>query len=208
MISIENDLSLEKNFIIIHNLVPGTKNAHEQAFIELFINGELVKDSSLASKFILFQSQFFPNYWFYRYEILNPLNTIIFEYSFFNYELFKKTHNQDYDEDIIEKSKLFGNIVMEFLIRYKNYSLIGVSGNKIILTSRNDCDKVFYDYLYNGYSIQKMSKVIYHLNFKYGSLEEGYFEKLDTLPTKDIGINIDEQIEGKILHKYLHVLNK
>ena len=206
MIVNENDFNIRKNFIIIHNMIANTKQyTHEQAFGELFVRKELVKDPSLASKFILFQSQFFPDYCFCNYNFLDSLNTILFEYSVFNFELIKKAYKKEYNEDIIEKSKLFGNIVMEFLIRYKNYSLIGVSGNKIILTSRNDCEKVFYDYLYNGYSIQKMSKIRYHLNFKYGSVEEGYFERLDTIPTKDIGINIDEQIEGKILHKYIRI---
>ena len=94
----------------------------------------------------------------------------------------------------------FFSIIEEFVIRYYDYSIIGVSNQNYIITSCNNCDKVFFDYLKQGYSLIRLQKVYL--------VDNSYYEYVPALPTKDIGYPIEEYIEtidndGK---KYIKVL--
>ena len=86
------------------------------------------------------------------------------------------------------------------LIRYANYSLVKCQNENIIITAESNCAKVFENELYNGYTLQRKAKLSYHKLDK--SMKEiypmvdGYFTKLPVLPTKNLGIEIDEIIEN------------
>lgn len=94
---------------------------------------------------------------------------------------------------------LFGDIVTDFLIRYRNHSLIKCSGQKHIITAQSDCYKRFEQYLSEGYSLQRRAKVGYIKTLKiyeeYFQERKGLFYKLPVLPTRDITYPIDEMIE-------------
>ena len=81
----------------------------------------------------------------------------------------------------------FYSIIEEFVIRYYNFSIVGVSDQKYIITSCNNCDKKFIDYLLQGYSLIRLRKLYL--------VDESHYEYVPSLPTKDIGYKIDEYIE-------------
>jgi len=81
----------------------------------------------------------------------------------------------------------FYSIIEEFVIRYYNFSIVGVSDQKYIITSCNNCDKVFMDYLTQGYSLIRLKKIYL--------VDDDHYEYIPALPTKDIGYQIEEYIE-------------
>ena len=199
-----NTMSIEENFMTIHDSRQENVS-HEWIFLNIFVKSVLKRDPSLAPKFLIFMEQFYPYYIFYRYAYAKPLETIILEYSILDYNMKKKNRGLAYDEKDLIKLKKFGSIIMEFLIRYQSYSIIGFSGQKIILTARSNAEKVFDSYLSKGYTLQKMNKIDYHRTFRVSFLEEGYFDILRALPMEDFGYPIDELIETQP-HVYVKVL--
>ena len=86
----------------------------------------------------------------------------------------------------------FYEISEDFMIRFYDYSVVGISSQKHIITSSNQCDKKFMDYLIQGYSLYRLQKV--GLVNSNSSLEK-HFELLPVLPTKELSFPIDEYIE-------------
>lgn len=175
-----NDHSIYHDVINQNNKAP-----HEQIFINYLYKIEIKKNYNIAKLFMIFAFQFFPKYKWTKFDIKNSLESVILECGINDYRF--KTNTK------IQQALSFGEIATEFLIRYLNYSLIKCQNEPIILTAQNNCNKLFIDYLYKGYSIQKLSKI------KYININEeiGYFEFLPTYPTKECGFKIDEMIETK-----------
>ena len=88
-------------------------------------------------------------------------------------------------EEELDDSMHFGEIATEFLIRYKNYSLIDFCNKPIILTAQDNCGKKFDEYIQRGYYIFRLSKLYY---------ENETFYKLPVLPSEEDWI--DEIIEA------------
>lgn len=175
---------------------------HEWYFINVLIK-EIEKDYSLAEKFLMFAEQFYPNYKWTDYRVSDPVGTAVLECAMNQFQ-FQMKCDLGKVEDIfsdLPKAMYFGEMVTDFLIRYKGYSLIKSSGQKIILTAQNDCHKRFEELLYDGYSIQKREKV------KYNSFQElnisnrlfpwikGFYTCIPAMPTREIGIDFEEIIE-------------
>ncbi len=93
------------------------------------------------------------------------------------------------DSELIGKIFKYYGIIEEFMIRFYGYSIVGISGQKHIITASNNCDKKFMDYLFQGYSLFRLQKILLVDG------EKPYYEFLPVMPTKDIGISIDEFIE-------------
>ena len=87
----------------------------------------------------------------------------------------------------INKILYFYRIIEEFMIRYYNYSIIGTSNQKVIITACSNCDKRFDTYLMQGYSILRYQKIFLAESLQY--------EFLPALPTRDLGFPVDEYVE-------------
>ena len=96
----------------------------------------------------------------------------------------------------LDNSMYLGEIATEFLIRYKNYSLVDYCNNKIILTAQDDCNKRFSKYLEQGYRLFRISKLCLDNKSlsKLSCIDYGVFSKLPVLPSKEDWI--DEIIEA------------
>lgn len=97
------------------------------------------------------------------------------------------------DTELINKIFKLYDILEDFMIRFYNYSIVGISGQKYIITACSNCDKKFIDYLMEGYSLFRLQK-IYLVN-NYDNDEKKHYEFFPVLPTKDVGFPIDEYIE-------------
>jgi len=82
----------------------------------------------------------------------------------------------------------FYKIIEEFLIRYYQYSIIG---KPYIITTQNNCDKIFIEELMKGYSLYRLQKV----GLVYNSGLMPYYELFPVLPTGDLIFPGDEYIE-------------
>lgn len=212
---------------------------HEWKFIDLLYKIELKKNRNIAKQVAMYILQNSSYEWVsidqtlidkiinesindnINEEFINYIDEKLFEMVFIecnlNSYIFKKHYklqeqNRKTPLSIDEsyyKSKEYGDLVTEFMIRTLGYSLIGNSKQKIIITSMSDCSKRFEKYLEQGFSLQRLSKAKY-INH---TLEEriknplltGHFEYLPVLPTNS-PYNIDEIIETKD-KTYRKVLN-
>ncbi len=86
----------------------------------------------------------------------------------------------------------FYEIIEDFMIRFYEYSIVGISNQKHIITSCSQCDKKFIDYLIHGYSLFRLQKV--GLVSTNSCLDEHY-ELIPVLPTKELDFPIEEYIE-------------
>lgn len=196
----EFNFSLKKDeFYVLHDLINlslNTRIPHEWYFLNLLLRRELLNNPKLVYPFILFVKQYYPQYMWHFYSDLNWLATASLEC-----DLYSKSFQNKYidgleiENDELYKALQFGDIVTDFLIRYKNYSLIKCSEQNIIITAQSDCHKRFEQYLSKGYSLERKAKVGYTGNLHL-SEPFGYFFKLPVLPTRDIGYPIDEIIES------------
>lgn len=85
------------------------------------------------------------------------------------------------------------SVIEEFMIRFYDYSIVGILGQKYIITSSNNCEKKFLDQLIDGYSLFRLQKI--RLVKKTGNMLNSYYEFCPVLPTKDVGLFIHEYIE-------------
>jgi hypothetical protein len=203
-------------FRVDHDLINkawgnGKKNIpHEWFFINYLYKYEIRKNQELAAIFAMFVSQFYPNYKWHYFNQNNYLDTATYETLYHDFQFCKiYEYNEDVEEDILTNSMLFGDIVTDFLIRFRNYSLVKCSGVNIILTAQSDCHKRFEDLLSNGYSLQKRAKVGYIkttniVDTVYPKVN-GLFYKLPVLPTRETWYPIDEIIENEE-GKYVKVM--
>lgn len=192
------------NSDVEHDLF-GTKIPHESFFTRILVREEFIKNKELAEQFITYVCQYYPEY---KWQFFFPddyLATAACECEL-NYFQFKKKIKFDFDLDQKTNNRImqFGDIVTDFLIRYRNYSLIKCCGQKIILTAQSDCHKRFEEYLSKGYVLERRAKVGY-IKEQESISKLGYFYKLPVLPTRDIGYPIDEIIETD-LNKYEQVI--
>lgn len=175
---------------------------HEWYFINVLIK-EIEKNNKLAEEFVMYISQYYPNYRWTIFIANEYLENVIIECCFQQYQFKQKCDLGIVDDvfDDMKQAMLFGEIVTDFLIRYRGYSLIKSSNQNIILTSRQDCEKRFEELLYQGYSLQRRERVVYtdisKLNVdpnKYPGIK-GMFHRLRVRPTKETDYPIDEIIE-------------
>ena len=87
----------------------------------------------------------------------------------------------------------FYGIIEDFMIRFYSYSIVGISGQKHIITACSNCDKKFIDYLMQGYSLFRLQKICLVNNHDNDAKQ--HYEFFPVLPTKDVGFPIDEYIE-------------
>lgn len=191
----------------ILELVALNKNshiAHEWYFINVLIS-EIERKPDLAEKFAMYVFQVCPDYKWIDYKASDPTGSVVLECAMHQFQFKMKCDLDEYDDRFIdlENAMLFGELVTDFLIRYCGYSLIKSSGQKIIITSQNDCHKRFEEQLYDGYCIQKRCKI------KYNSFEElnisnrlfpwlkGFYDIIPAMPTRELDIDFDEMIEMK-----------
>lgn len=159
---------------------------HEKLFINYLYKLEIKKNSMSAIMFAMFVLQYYPEY---RWTIYpnDLLATVIIECQQADLilsNIFFCSEEEQYDAKT--KAIQFGAIVTDFLIRYLGYTLIKCSGEKIIITAQNNCDKQFAEYLDDGFALQRRAKVVF---------DGEKFYKRPVFPTKDIGRPIDELIE-------------
>lgn len=192
---------------ILHDLINasyGTRVPHEWYFLNLFLT-EATNNLELAYLFIMFIRQYYPEYVWQSYSGFKMLDIPLLECNLYS-NILEQKYMHGIEHFGVSKAMHFGDIVTDFLIRYRNYSLIKCSKQNIIITAHSDCHKRFEQYLSKGYSLERKSKVGYTGNL-YTSEPFGYFYKLPVLPTRDIGYPIDEIIETsegnymKVLHR-------
>lgn len=175
---------------------------HEWYFINVLIK-EIERNNKLAEIFVMYIAQYYPRYRWIDFRIDDYIGTVILECGFQQFQ-FKLKFDLDIENDKfidLSQAMLFGDVVTDFLIRYCGYSLIKSSGQNIILTSRNDCEKRFEELLYQGYSLQRRERVIYtdisNMNVdtnKYLGIK-GMFYRLPVIPIGSLDYPIDEIIE-------------
>lgn len=173
---------------------------HEWIFINLLYKEEIKKDPILAKRFLMYMIQYYPEYKWTSFDLNNPIGTIILE-SDISDKVFRGINIFKDMEEAKTKAMEYGEKVTDFLIRYCNYSLIKCQNQNIIITAQSNCDKIFEEELYNGYSLQRKAKLRYvqtdDIMKQAYPMIDGYFTHLPVLPTKDHGIEIDEMIENK-----------
>lgn len=173
---------------------------HEWIFINLLYKEEIKKDPILAKRFLMYMIQYYPEYKWTSFDLNNPIGTIILE-SDISDKVFRGINIFKDMQEAKTKAMEYGEKVTDFLIRYCNYSLIKCQNQNIIITAQSNCDKIFEEELYNGYSLQKKAKLRYvqtdDIMKQAYPMIDGYFTHLPVLPTKDLGIEIDEMIENK-----------
>ena len=95
--------------------------------------------------------------------------------------------------ELINRIFKFYGIIEDFTIRFYSYSIVGISGQKHIITACSNCDKKFIDYLMQGYSLFRLQKICLVNNHDNDAKQ--HYEFFPVLPTKDVGFPIDEYIE-------------
>lgn len=177
--------------IVLHNLINRSfhnvdRIPHEWYFINLLMRCEIKKDKNIAKLFNDFVNQFYPEYEWYIPPCEDDVDQVMLESAVHDFNFAKVYQFGLEGPEILDKSMEFGEMVTDFLIRYRNYSLVDYCGTKMIYTAQNNCDKKFEKYLYDGYSLQRVAKIYY---------EDGSFKKLPVLPTRELDIPINEIIE-------------
>ena len=89
------------------------------------------------------------------------LNSVIQEAGFFDYIFEKKNRYNDWIEEDYTHAKSFGEIITEYMIRTKRYSLMTTDIRKSIVPSEQNCSKKFEEYIEKGYHIHRLAKMIY-----------------------------------------------
>ncbi len=171
---------------------------HEWLFINILYKEEIKKDPTIAHKFLMYMIEYHPEYQWIHFDLNDPVATVVLESDFAD-KAFSKIPIFSDIESAKTKAMKFGEVATDFLIRYSNYSLIKCQNENIIVTAESNCAKMFEQELYNGYSLQRKSKLSYkklddNLKEVY-SMIDGYFIKLPVLPTKDLDIEVNELIE-------------
>ena len=156
----------------------------------------IIQRNDFYDKLLIYIKQFYPNVSFLKYLINHGGDGLqeLFYRFYSTMDNIEKIFNMTKDINILNDNIKVINtifkyysIIEEFLIRYCNYSIVGISNQKYIITSCNNCDKVFNDYLTQGYSLIRLQKIYL--------VDESHYEFVPALPTKDIGYKIDEYIE-------------
>ena len=181
------------------------KVTHEYLFLK-YLQKEILKDPDLAALIYMYIYQYHPNYtWKTPYIISSFIESkysgkkdelrddILIEIQYHLYQFMQYIKIDNTKKEELGNSMHFGEIATEFLIRYKNYSLIDYCNTKIILTAQDDCSKRFKKYLEQGYSLFRISKLYFNPDVSLYSNHDT-FSKLPVLPSKEDWI--DEIIEA------------
>lgn len=191
----ENNFEVYHEFINI-GLVSKIKIPHEWYFMHLFTKQEVLSDQKIATMLVKFVLQFYPNYSWNFFNGNDFLATAVVECELCHYFFLQKYYYKiPVDDALINRAMKFGDIVTDFLIRYRNFSLIKCAGQKIIITARGDCHKKFEDFLVKGYILQRKARIYY----------DGYFHKLPVLPTRESSYSFEELIETET-GKYVKII--
>lgn len=186
---------------IFHNMSNKNGNRsfpHEWIFIDIFLTYS--DQPFIAQQFVSFVHQCFPNYLWRYCNFYNMQQMCLFEASTASF-IFEKYYSlkEEISKEHLDFSFQFGEMVTKFLIQFLNYSLVGVSGNKVIVTAQDGCDKKFSEFLEQGYWLQRMAKT-YYVPSRHDIL--GRFEELPVLPTRNLYYGNDEFIETPQHHYY------
>ena len=173
----------------------GKKFSHEQMILSLFetlfINHpEIIEEFSyfVTRYYYLSSSEFIENMFlnFGNFEAYLVQNLNYYEY-LLNLESFNILGTM---QTKLNEATYFADMVLDFLVRCQDYTIIQISGQKIIITSRYNCEKELEDYILDGYTIQKRGRLKY--------LGNGKFEELRALPSKSDCFVDEEMIETEI----------
>lgn len=116
----------------------------------------------------------------------------------YHYESIEKLMSQCHERASTEPLKdnylsynnsiLFFSKIEEFLIRFYDYTVIGISGQPFIISSCKKCSDKMIDYLLKGYILKRIQKIQF--------IEDPpHFELIPLLPIRDVGFPIDEYME-------------
>lgn len=193
---IYSDLRIKELNIINHETRKfGKTTPHEQLFINLISRQRLTEE--IFIKFIAFQEQYFPRYFWKTVNFYNPHIMVAMECDYSNYIFDQKyKYELDVSEKDLNHALEFGEIATNFCIQYLGYSLVGCGGSKSIITAQDQCDKKFDEYLSKceeKYWLHRIPKV-YYVKDKYDLF--GYFKELPVLPTNNLYYGNDEYIRG------------
>lgn len=175
---------------------------HEWIFVKILLAKNIVTDPKFAQKFLAFIIQYYPDYKWSQFDLSSIPDTVYLELALNDYRFKKKIiHNQ-----VVENYDLamkMGEIATDFCIRFLDYSLIDCCGQKIIVTSRNNCDKRYEDLLANGYTLHRSSKVWFKelpeeilKAIPFAQYLGGHFTKSPVLPTSNDDYDFEEIIES------------
>ena len=179
-----------------------SQESHELIFIKYLYLEEIKKDQSIATKFIAFVAQFYPEYRWIKFDQSDPVATVVLECFIREKDICPSDGHMDPGWELpyrdLNKALNFGAIVTDFCIRYLGYSLIGCSGQKIIITCSNNCAKQFDWLLEEGYKLQRRSKLKYVLFSDrvkqiYPNVD-GYFYEYPIMPNLDTYYQVDETV--------------
>ena len=200
---IDFKIDMDSTGLVMHDLITaslkGGHISHEWYFTRALYQQELYLNPKLADAFAMFVFQYYPNYKFAFDANGDYLKTVVYEAYMHDHDFQDTYYGYEFKEEHLERMVTFGEIATDFMIRYRNYSLVKCCGQNIILTAQSDCHKRFESLLSKGYSLQRRAKVGYiekpAFLADWNPLVKGLFYKLHVLPTRDIGYPIDEIIE-------------
>ena len=207
------EFSVERDKIIFHNAFNSLYNwngsglgnlnkiPHELIFIKC-LKYEVLENPNTALEFLIFCDKYYLEYPIV-YNLFDPVSSVLLELNKMEYLINKNKYLDEKDKNDIQTLYQFGEIATDFLIRVKGYSLIDCSSQKIIVTAKNNCEKIFEEYLTNGYSLQRKQKYVFKMD-KY--ISSAHFSQMPVMPTKDSYYEIDEIIEVAP-NKYQKTLN-
>ena len=164
---------------------------HELLFIEILFRLEFL-DLDVVEKFVSYVLQYYP-YYNWQLDNYDIYGMAIVEAALHEYRILQQYKwGLEVDREKMNHTFIFGEMATNFCIKYLGYSLIGCGGAKSILTSQDNYEKKFIDYIEKGYNIFKLSKLYYVDD----NLSLGYFKELDSLPCHNNYYN-NEYIEDK-----------
>lgn len=180
-------IAKENKKVVCHDFINQTMGLdsvyHEWFFINALLE-EVKLDEKMVYYFIQFVMQYYPDYLWTTFNPFDLLSTLLIEISIHNMH-FKYFYSNLGDRESIDRAMEFGHMVTEFLIRFRDYSLVRSCGQNVILTSRYDCDKYFLPYLLDGYTLFRYAKV--HItSIRAYSETLNYFTKRPVFPTKEL----------------------
>ncbi len=162
-------------------------DSHYYLASQLF--NELVKnDNNVLIYFQKFSKQFYPKFVSKGLSFYQNQYSELADFIYNSEGIDELLSLLDEKDEIIKEMLQFYDIVANYLIRFFDFSIIGSSKQKCIITSSQNCDKKFYDYLKEGFSLYRLQKV----GFDNSS---NSFYCLPVLPTRDLGFPIQEYIE-------------
>ena len=168
----------------ISNLKYSGKIPHEIYFINILLD-KIKNDKNISFLFMLYVDQYYPNYKWNTKDYSNTSFSVCFELSLQKRVIERKLLN-DINTKPYQNALIFGDIVMDFAIRFLNCDYKN-DDYKIIVSSKGNCNKTYKHELEDGYLLKKMSKVILNKNLTY--------EKLRVFPTIENDYEVNEIIE-------------